>query len=75
MQAQKLRSLERPSDRDYQSIINFMEGDDPPLQAADMAWVYEKEDIVTLRPGRENAWLDGFVERILHKSHCDAIEV
>ena len=52
-----------------------MEGDDPPLQAADMAWVYEKEDIVTLRPGRENAWLDGFVERILHKSHCDAIEV
>ena len=52
-----------------------MEGDEPPLYADDMAWVYEKEDLVTLRPARENAWLDGFVESMLRKSHCNTIEV
>ena len=75
MQAQQLRSLERPSDRDYQSVANVLECENPPLLAEDRAWIFEREDLVTLRPGRENAWLDGVVERILYKCHCNAIEV
>ncbi|KAF8857185.1 hypothetical protein BDZ45DRAFT_789262 [Acephala macrosclerotiorum] len=31
------------------------------------SYIYKKEDIVTLKPGRENAWIDAFIERTLHK--------
>jgi hypothetical protein len=34
-----------------------MEGDDD--------FIYNKEDLITLRPGRESAWLDAAVEKIL----------
>ena len=46
-----------------------------PLLGKDGDFVNEKEDLVTLRPGRENAWLDAFVERMLKMCHCRVIEV
>lgn len=36
-----------------------------PLVEGDAQFVYNKDDLVTLRPGRETAWLDNVVERIL----------
>jgi hypothetical protein len=36
-----------------------------PLQEGDAQFVLNKDDLVTLRPGRETAWLDNAVERIL----------
>jgi hypothetical protein len=37
-----------------------------PVYDAEAKWVLHKEDLVTLRPGREYAWLDAGVERLLH---------
>jgi len=46
-----------------------------PLLQGDTEFVYHKEDLVTLRPGRESAWLDALVERLLKVFHCRAIQV
>lgn len=41
----------------------------------DNEFIYRKEDLVTLRPGRESAWLDAFVERLLKLIHCKPVQV
>ena len=55
LKAQQLKALERPSNRDYRSVLSFMENDGGQLYEEDMEFIYEKEDLVTLRPGREYA--------------------
>ena len=42
-----------------------MENDGGQLYKKQQRFIYEKEDLVTLRPGREHAWLDGLLEQIL----------
>ena len=75
LKAQQLKALERPSNRDYRSVLHFMENDGGQLYKKDMEFVYEKEDLVTLRPGREHAWLDGLLERTLKVLRCRLIRV
>lgn len=82
LQAQQIVSMNRPAARDRASIQNFMENGfeengSPvrPLLEADAEFVYRKEDLVTLRPGRESAWLDSSVERLLGLLHCELIRV
>ncbi len=70
LKAQQLKALDRPSHRDYHSVLHFMENDGGQLYEEDMGFIYEKEDLVTLRPGREHAWLDGLLERILKVLRC-----
>ncbi|KAL8967089.1 MAG: hypothetical protein Q9183_003076 [Haloplaca sp. 2 TL-2023] len=60
-----MKGLERPSNRDYRSVLRFMENGGGQLFEEESSWVYDKEDLVTLRPGREHAWLDGILERVL----------
>lgn len=50
-----------------------MENDGGQLFEEDMGFIYEKEDLVTLRPGREYAWLDGLLERMLKVLRCKLI--
>ena len=52
-----------------------MENDGGPLGKAESEFIYEKEDLVTLRPGREHAWLDGALERILQILRCKLLLV
>ena len=40
-----------------------------PVARAQFNFIYRKEDLVTLRPGREHAWLDSQVEKLLKA--CD----
>ncbi|CAF9932280.1 hypothetical protein IMSHALPRED_008841 [Imshaugia aleurites] len=70
LKAQQLKALEMPSNRDYRSVLHFMENDGGQLFEEDMGFIYEKEDLVTLRPGREYAWLDGVLERTLKVLRC-----
>lgn len=65
LKANQLKGLEKPSSRDYRSVLRYMEKKGDQLYEEEMKWIYEKEDLVTLRPGREHAWLDGILERIL----------
>ena len=65
-----MKALDQPSSRDYRSVLYFMENDGGQLPEAESSFIYEKEDLVTLRPGREHAWLDTLLERILRLCRC-----
>ena len=67
--------MNKPANRDHASVRNFFEQENPPLLADDQRFIYEKEDLITLQPGREHAWLDGSVEWLIRKCHCKLIEV
>jgi hypothetical protein len=45
-----------------------------PLVQREAQFIHKKEDFITLRPGRDGAWLDFAVERTLKKMHCRAVE-
>lgn len=75
LKAQQLKAMDRPSNRDYRSVLSFMENDGGQLYEEDMEFIYEKEDLITLRPGREYAWLDGLLERTLEVLRCRLIKV
>jgi hypothetical protein len=66
-------ALNKPASRDYKSVKNYFDGETPLCE--DEYYIYHKEDIITLKPGRENAWLDGIVERILQKFTCAPVKV
>ncbi|KAL8819996.1 MAG: hypothetical protein Q9223_001701 [Gallowayella weberi] len=70
LKAHQLKSLEKPSARDYRSVLHYMENDGGQMYEKEMSWIYDKEDLVSLRPGRENAWLDGMLERLLKLCRC-----
>lgn len=68
--AQQLKALDRPSHRDYRSVLHFMENDGGPVYEHESGFIYEKEDLVTIRPGRDHAWLDNLLEWLLHLCKC-----
>ncbi|KAL9118101.1 MAG: hypothetical protein Q9187_005355 [Circinaria calcarea] len=72
-QSKELLSWNTPSTRDYTSVVNWLDTE-APLSEADCGFIKEKQDLITLRPGREHAWLDAFVERILKAFHCRLIQ-
>lgn len=63
--ARDLTSLNKPAARDYQSVRTYFEDKAPVCE--DERYIFHKEDIITLKPGRENAWLDAMVEKGLRK--------
>lgn len=71
--AQQMMALSRPARASYESVVNYV-SDRKPAVFDERSWVYWKEDMVTLRPGREHAWLDTGLERILRAFHCSLIE-
>ncbi|KAL8942350.1 MAG: hypothetical protein Q9216_001732 [Gyalolechia sp. 2 TL-2023] len=81
LQAQQVVSMSKPAVRDHLSVKNFLElGFEEegrrvrPLMQGDSEFIYRSEDLVTLRPGRESAWLDAFVERFLKMINCRPIQ-
>ncbi|KAK5732267.1 hypothetical protein LTR17_010713 [Elasticomyces elasticus] len=62
--ARTVSSFQRPSNRVYRNVRKYMHNT-KPLCDADMRSIRCKEDIITLRQGREYANFDGFVERAL----------
>jgi hypothetical protein len=47
---------------------------DKPLVEEEGSFIYRKEDLITLRPGREHAWLDTGVEKVLRVLNCSVIQ-
>ncbi len=62
--SQTLVSLNRPSSADYTSMANFIYNEQP-VAGKECEWVYWKEDLVSLCPTRDYAWLDAALERTL----------
>lgn len=74
--------MNKPASRDYESLLNFMENGYElngesirPLLKEDSKFLYQKEDLITLRPGRESAWLDASIERVLRMANSSPIRV
>ncbi|KAI8932735.1 hypothetical protein NX059_010226 [Plenodomus lindquistii] len=66
IKARELVGFQRPSSRDYRSVLNWFHNV-RPVAEEDQEYLSWKEDIVTLRHGREWAGFDGLVEELLHK--------
>jgi len=62
--AQTLLSLNRPTKGEWTSVENFI-NNQKPVRGEEYSFIYCKEDLVTLHPGREHAWLDTQVEKLL----------
>lgn len=73
MAAKDLASLSKPAARDYKSVRNYFEEKSPVSEREQ--YIYCKEDIITLKPGRENAWLDAVIEKGLKKFGSVAVRV
>jgi hypothetical protein len=72
--AQSLTHCNRPSSGEVNSVRNFINYRQP-LVPSQQKFIKCKEDLITLRPGREHAWLDASVEKALKWMRCDLIEV
>lgn len=73
MAAQTLASFNPASKRDYRSVKNYFERNAPICGVE--SYIYCKEDLITLKPGRENAWLDGIIHKVLHNLPSKHIRV
>lgn len=62
--AKNVLTLQKPTRTDYASVRGWFI-DDKPLVPSENNFIRRKEDIVTLRAGRESATFDCFVERML----------
>lgn len=74
IRARDLRAFQRPSKRDYRSVRGFY-CSKAPLLESEADCIKHKEDMVTLRQGREWSGFDGFVETTLRKTDCKLIRV
>jgi hypothetical protein len=72
--AESLVRCNRPSSSEHSSVRNFIHNREP-LVPSEQRFINCKEDLITLRPGREYAWLDSSVEKALKWLRCDLIEV
>jgi hypothetical protein len=72
--ARDLVGLNRPAARDYESVSNYMWNSRPQCEEEE-DWIRQKGDLVTLRPGREHAWLDSAIEHLLKAINRDWINV
>lgn len=66
MKVRDLNGFQRPSDRDYASLRNWYHRKNP-LIAREGAYIKLREDLVTLRQGREWAGFDGWIESTINR--------
>jgi len=63
--ARDLANFNRPPERDYLSVKSYFDEETPLCNIE--SYIYHKEDLISLKPGRESAWLDVLVEKVLQK--------
>lgn len=66
--------MNKPPMRDQISVRNYIENRGC-LVEAEASFVYDKEDLITLRPGRDRSFVDAFVERMLQVFNCKPLKV
>ncbi len=65
--------MNKPHEGDHRSLVNFIENHQPEIEG-ERDFAYCKEDLVSLRSGRENTWLDAAVEAVLRWYPCQPIK-
>ena len=66
--------MNRPPAREQDSLRNYIEARGC-LAEKESKFAYYKEDLVTLRPGRDHSFVDAFVEHLLRKFPCRLLRV
>ena len=74
LQAQQLAAMNKAPMRDQKSIQNYMEKH-ASLVEEERSFVYDTEDLITLRPGRDCSIVDAFVEKSLRVFDCKPLQV
>lgn len=64
LNAHAINALQRPAEKDWRSVVDWIYSS-APLVAHEQLYIRKREDLVTLRKGRECANFDIFVERML----------
>lgn len=67
LKAREMNGFQRPSNRDYKSLRNWCNIERPLSSEAEREFVRRKEDLITLRQGREWAGFDGWMETAIMK--------
>ncbi|KAF1830723.1 hypothetical protein BDW02DRAFT_533424 [Decorospora gaudefroyi] len=68
--ARDLNAFQRPSKRDYRSFRTWFWNVKPLNYEPEEEYIKRKEDLVSLRHGREWSGFDGFIESCIRKLHC-----
>ena len=66
--------MNKPPAREQASLQNYLENRQC-LCETEAAFAYHKEDLVTLRPGRDHSFVDAFVEHLLKTFPCRPLKV
>ncbi|TGO63760.1 hypothetical protein BCON_0011g00470 [Botryotinia convoluta] len=74
LRSQHVNAMNRRADSDYRSVERYI-FDKKPLVDEGQGFIYEKNDLITLREGREGAYLDTMTERFLQIFHCAFLQV
>jgi hypothetical protein len=74
IKARDLQAFQKPSQRDYKSVRTWF-WNLKPLVEKEAEFIRKKEDIITLKTGREWSGFDGFVESSLRRIDCKLVQV
>ena len=69
-----MAALNKPAERDYRSVEGYI-FEKKPLFDEEYSFIYNKEDLITLRDGRETTFLDNLTEKMLQTFHCSLLQV
>jgi hypothetical protein len=75
LKARELNAFQRPSKRDYHSFRTWFWNVKPLSYELEEQFIKRKEDLISLRHGREWSSFDGFIESCLQKIHCRLTQV
>lgn len=75
IKTREMNTLQRPSRRDYRSFRTWFFNIKPLTWQKEEEFIKRREDLVSLRHGREWSGFDGFVESCVRKMHCDFMQV
>jgi hypothetical protein len=67
VKTRELNAFQRPSKRDYRSLRTWFQNKKPLSYEREARFVMRKEDLITLRHGRERAGFDGWIEDCVRK--------
>ena len=68
LNSQQLVGSNRPTKREHRNVIYFF-GHKRPIAEGEEDYIKHREDLITLRPGREMPWLDAFMLKVIPYLH------
>ena len=71
--ARELAEYSKPPEQDFLSVESYFDGRKPVCNPE--SYIYFKEDLITLKPGRGEVWLDSLLWAFLRKISCNLTRV